>query len=868
MTRPFDDATRRNIAEFCAAFARVSDAVAAAASAHRALASEDFSAVGGLKVRCALHTGEAAERDGDYFGPGLNRVARLMAIGHGGQTLISGVARDLVRERLPPGVTFTDLGSHRLQDLTEPEHVWQLNVAGQQNEFPELRSLDTLANNLPIQRTTFVGREGEVAKVKELLDRHRVLTLVGSGGVGKTRLAIQAGADQLDRYPDGVWFVDFAPIGDPELVASVVAQALGIGQRQDQRVDETIPQWLKRKTLLLIFDNCEHVVEPAAALADAILATAQNVRILATSRQALDIGGEAVHRLPSLAVPAEGAASNAADAVGYGAVRLFVDRAKAADSRFVLTDESAPIVAEICGRLDGIALAIELAAARVKVLSIPNLATRLSERFRLLTGGSRSALPRQKTLAALIDWSYDLLTPQEQLLFARLGIFAGGFSLDAATSVCGGEGLDEIEILDLLTSLTDKSLIVADTSGAKERFRLLESTAAYALAKLETSDDRERMVRRHAEYFREQAEAADQRSSSGSTAAWLAGVNPEVDNYRAALEWALTQEHDAVLGGAIAGALERLWSFGGLVVEGRYWSELALARVSDAEHPAIAGRLELTLSGTTDGKGKHDAAQRALHLYESVGDLRHAARAQWVRGFALYQMGQVDEAREATAQALAAIRAFGSRRDVAHCRSQLAYIEAHRRDFNAARRLFAEALEDEETLGDDLTRAGVLSDIGEAAFAAGDPKEALRFANEALDLASRAKHLAFEAAMYGNATAYRIALNDLSGARESAREGLHVAQQAQARLQGTICLQHLALIAALGDDARRGAQLLGYVDAQYDGRGIRREPTEQWGYDKLLAAMREKLSADEIGSLGTQGAAWAEGRAVEEALSV
>jgi predicted ATPase/class 3 adenylate cyclase len=852
---------------FCAAFARVSDATAAAVAAQRALAVEDFSAVGGLRVRCALHTGEAVERDGDYFGPALNRVARLISIGHGGQTLISGVTGDLIRESLPDGITLANLGSHRLQDLTEPEHVWQLDVADLPNEFTPLRSLDTLPNNLPIQRTTFVGREDDVAEVKALLGRHRLLTVLGSGGVGKTRLAIRVGAELLDRYPDGVWFVDFAPISDPELVASVVAQALGISQQHGRRVDEAIPQWLERKKLLLILDNCEHVLEPAAALADAILAAAQDVSILATSRQGLDISGEGVHRLPSLAAPAEGTPLKADEALGYGAVALFVDRAQAADSRFALTDDSAPIVAEICRRLDGIALAIELAAARVKVLSIPTLARHLSERFQLLTGGSRSALPRQKTLTALMDWSYDLLTPQEQLLFARLGIFAGGFGLDAATAVCGGEGLGEIEIFNFLTSLTDKSLVVADTSDAKERYRLLESTSAYALEKLQSSGDRERMARHHAEYFRKQAEAADERSSSGSTAAWLADIKPELDNYRAGLEWALTRDHDAVLGGAIAGALERLWSFAGLVVEGRYWTELALPRVSEAEHPAIAGRLQLTLTVMSDAKCKHDAAERAMQLYESVGDLRRSARAQGIRGFALYQMGRVDEAREATAHALAATRAFGNRRDVAGCRSQLAYIEAHRGDFRAARQLFAQALADQEALGDELSRAGLLGDIGESKFAAGDPKKALRFALEALDLASLAKHLAFKASMHCNAAAYRIALSDVAGARESAREGLRIARQAQARLQGAIALQHLALLAAVGGNSRRGARLLGYVDAEYDQRAIRREFTEQWGYDKLLAALRETLSADEIKELTAEGAAWSEDRAVEEALS-
>jgi predicted ATPase/class 3 adenylate cyclase len=467
---------------FCAAFRCPEDAVAAMLSAQQALAAEDFSAVEGLRVRMALHTGTTDERDGDYFGPVLNRVARLLGVAHGGQVLISGDTAELTNGAISPQGALRDLGFAQLKDLASPEHVWQLDITGLPSEFPPLRSLDALPNNLPLQRTSFVGREQDVSEVKALLDRHRLLTLVGSGGVGKTRLAIQLGADLLDRYPDGAWFVDLAPIGDPELVASVAAQTLGMSQRQGQRVDEALPQWLKRKKLLLIFDNCEHVLETVAALADGILSTAKDVRIVATSRQPLEISGETVHRLPSLAVPPDAAGLTADEALRYGAIALFVDRANGVDTRFALSDDTAPVVAEICRRLDGIALAIELAAARVKVLSIPNLAQRLNDRFKLLTGGSRDALPRQKTLHALIDWSYDLLEPQEQLLFARLGVFAGGFGLEAATQICGVDC--HIDILDLLASLTDKSLVVADTSGEHERYSLLESTRAYALEKL------------------------------------------------------------------------------------------------------------------------------------------------------------------------------------------------------------------------------------------------------------------------------------------------------------------------------------------------------------------------------------------------
>jgi predicted ATPase len=724
------------------------------------------------------------------------------------------------------------------------------------------------SNNLPIVSTAFIGRELDVAEVKGLLDCHRLLTLVGSGGVGKTRLALQVGTELVDGYPDGVWFVDFAPITDPELVSSVTAQALGMSQQEGRRVDEAIPLWLKRKKLLLIFDNCEHVVETVASLAAAILATAPDVRMIATSRQALDIGAEEVLRLPSLDVPHTIADLTAAAVMEFGAVALFVARATAVDKSFTVTDDTAPIVADICRRLDGIPLAIELAAARVKVLSIPHLAERLNERFKILTGGSRDALPRQKTLSALLDWSYDLLTPQEQLLFARLGIFAGGFGLDAATNVCGGEGLDEIDILDLLGSLTDKSLVVADTSGERERYRLLESTAAYALEKLSASGEREALARRHAEYFRDQAIAADERFGTGSMFAWITGVELELDNDRAALAWALTQGNDVVLGGAIAGALGELWRNAGLAVEGRYWIGLALEQLSEVEQPGIAARLWLALSGLSSGKHKHDVAARATQLYASVGDARWTARAQRQLAFALMQMGRLDEAKETIERALAAARACGDAFNVADCLNWQAGIESTAADVRSARELFEHALAAFKALWNESGIATVLVNLAELEFADANPEQALRAASEALEINVRGKNALLIAGGHTNSAAYRIALGDLTGARESAREGLRVARQARDEQCIAWVLQHLALLAGLGGDARRGGQLLGYVDAQYTGLGMQRETTEQWGYDKLMATLRETLSADEIATLGAEGAAWSEDQAVEEALRI
>ncbi len=547
---------------------------------------------------------------------------------------------------------------------------------------------------------------------------------------------------------------------------------------------------------------------------------------------------------------------------------LFDDRAQAVDQHFALAQDAAPIVADICRRLDGIPLAIELAAARVKILPLKTIAERLDDRFRILAGGERTALPRQQTMHATIEWSYDLLTPKEQWVFERLSVFAGGFDLDAATAVCGGEGLAELDVFDLLASLTDKSLVIADTSGEQGRYRLLESTAAYALEKLCASGEHERMARRHAEYFRLQAEAAGERYGTGSTITWRACVVLDLDNYRATLEWALTKRNDAVLGGAVAGALFRLWRLTGLEVEGRHWVELALSSVSEAEHPAIAALLRLAQSRFFIGNRCYEAAEQAVQLYESVGDLHGAALAQHMRGWSLYQMGRLDEARAATALALAALRACGDMLHAADCFNNLALIEVDCGDLRAGRELFAQALAVAKARGDEIRISRAQHSMAELEFAAGDPERALRLANEALELVSLLNFVEHMAGVYANSAAYRIALGDVVGAREAARAGLYLARQIQSEFRLAHAFQHLALIVALRGDGRCGAQLLGYVDARYDQLRLKRESTEQWGYDKLLATLREALSEREIDKLAAEGATWSEDQAIDEALKV
>ena len=400
-----------------------------------------------------LHTGEAISSTGDYIGLDLHRAARICSVGHGGQILVSEAVKVLIALDPPAGASLRDLGAHRLKDLKDPEHLFQVVHPDLPADFPSLKSLDARSNNLPIQLTSFIGRVREIAEAKMLIRAARLVTLTGSGGAGKTRLALQVAADVVEDYPDGVWLAELAPLADPALVPKTVASALSVPEQPGREMTETLVDALRSKTLLLVLDNCEHLLAACADLAAAVLRACPQVRFLATSREGLGVPGETLWRVPSLSLPDARRLPTPEDLVLYEAVRLFVDRATATAPEFEVTSENAPAVAQVCQRLDGIPLAIELAAARVKVLTVEQIATRLDDRFLILTGGSRTLLPRQQTLRATLDWSYDLLSDQEQTLLRRLSVFAGSWTLEAAEAVCAEGGIEASEILNLLTQL-------------------------------------------------------------------------------------------------------------------------------------------------------------------------------------------------------------------------------------------------------------------------------------------------------------------------------------------------------------------------------------------------------------------------------
>jgi tetratricopeptide (TPR) repeat protein len=527
-----------------------------------------------------------------------------------------------------------------------------------------------------------------------------------------------------------------------------------------------------------------------------------------------------------------------------------------------------PIIAEICRRLDGIPLAIELAAARVKILTIPNLAKRLDDRFKILTGGSRTALPRQKTLTALIDWSYDLLSPQEQSMLVRVSIFAGGFGLDAATAVCAGDGVDEIDVLDLLSSLTDKSLIAADTARERERFRLLESTRAYAMDKLAVGDERERLARRHAEYFRDYATAADVQYFNTPTAAWIASEECEIDNYRAALDWTLTGGRDVPLGAAIAGTLQHLWILAGLLVEGRYWITRAQVGLDEATHPVEAARLWLALASFAHAKPKHDYAKRALGLYESLSDRRGYSWALFYLAFALYQMGRLEEVQPVYEKSLSAMLERGDQRGIAACFNLRGLVRLPGADLDFSRDSIIKAIEIHKAFGDESGQALMLGNLAEVEFLVGDIEQALARVREALEISIHSKDALLLAIDHTNLAAYSIAAGDLEAGRVAAREGLKCAMQCQHTLGIAIVLQHFALIGALLNDVDDAPRLIGYVNARLRVLSYEREHTERWCLEKLMVTLRERLSDADIERRAAEGTLWTEDHAIQYAMTV
>jgi predicted ATPase len=728
---------------FCVAFLRTSDALAAALAAQLALATEPWGDLEPLRARVAIHAGAAEARDGDYFGPTLNRSARLLAIGHGGQILLSQTAFDLVRDALPSDVGLRELGSHRLKDLQRSEPVFQLVHPQLATDFPPLRSLESLPNNLPLQLTSFVGREGEIVELKRLLGTTRLVTLTGAGGSGKTRLALQLAAELLEAYPDGIWFLELATLSDPGLVPQTLAAAVGVREQPGRALVEVLAEALKPRGLLLVLDNCEHLLEACAALAERLLRSCPGVRVVATSREVLNVAGELAWPVPALSAPDPRGLSPhelGPTLIRYEAVRLFIERAVLAQPAFALTHDNAAAVARICHQLDGIPLAIELAAARVKLMAVEQIAARLDDRFRLLTGGSRSALPRHQTLRATIDWSYGLLSEPERTLLQRLSVFAGGWTLEAAEAVCAGEGVAGREVLELQGHLVDKSLVLVEGgAGGEARYRLLATIRQYAADRLVEAGVAGPTHQRHQVWCVALAEVAEPELWGPQQAQWLERLEQEHDNLRMGLEWSLAEEEGGELALRLVGALFRFWGVRGYLSEGSRWLDAALAKGARATPRSRARALRgagLLARQQAELERARTLFDQALALYRELDDKRGLALTLLGRGRVAFAQGEYERARACYDEALGLAREIAATDIVSTSLSNLGELARVRGDYEVARALYQEAL---ETLGErnPRQRAVTLFDLGQVSLAADDSRAARGFYRDSLATSAR-----------------------------------------------------------------------------------------------------------------------------------
>jgi predicted ATPase/class 3 adenylate cyclase len=575
---------------FAAAFPRVGDAVRAAVGAQAALEMVVWPEQVALRVRMGLHTGEAEEHDGDYVGSAVNRAARLMSLAHGGQVVVSEATADVAADALPEEVTLDDLGEHVLRDLSRRERVFQVSAPGLASGFAPLRSPDVLPGNLPLQPTSFVGRDDDVHEVAKALGSVRLVTLIGVGGVGKTRLGLQVAAELLPTFPDGAWFCELAAAGDVDTLAQVVASTVGAAQRAGRSLAQSVVEFLVPRRLLLVLDNCEHLLDASGQLAAAVLASCPGVRLLATSREALAVAGEQMWPVRSLRLPAPG--DPLREAAADGAVRLFCERAASAQPGFEISDGNAGAVAEVCRRLDGIPLAIELAAARVTVMTPAEIAALLDERFRLLTGGRRTAVERHQTLRATVDWSYSLLSETEREVFDRLAVFSRGFTMAAARAVVTGGGVESWDIVDAVGGLVAKSMVVAEASGDATRYQLLETLRQYGRERLDEEGTTDDWRRRHALHFADFAVDLWRDLWSPDELVWRERLMADLDNLRAAVVWGLDSGDEADEQSAVRIVAWLAWQAATRTTGVGEWAERAIgatARSSPGLRSAVLG---------------------------------------------------------------------------------------------------------------------------------------------------------------------------------------------------------------------------------------------------------------------------------------
>ena len=765
------------------------------------------------------------------------------------------------------------LGKDRNLIVTVPLRGYRFT--GEVRELSETDSARSAAEapspptNLPAAMSDFIGREAELATVHELLQHNRLVTLVGTGGIGKTRLALEAAREALEEFPDGVWLAELAPLTDPELVASGMHAALGLQSGTGRWTGERLAAALRERKLLLVLDNCEHLISAAAREAETLLAAAPQLRILATSQEPLGIEGECTLRLRPLEFPAEHIAG-LASTQRHGAVRLFVARAQAADPQFELNERNAATVAMICRRLDGIPLAIELAAARSAALGIDGLAQRLDLRFHVLTGGRRTALPRHQTLRATLDWSHRLLAEPDRTVLRRLAVFAGSFTLEAAGQVVADAALPEWEVVSRIAELVDKSLVVADSSAAQRRYRLLETTHAYAMEKLADSGEFGPLARLHARYFRDLLQNAHLVWERTPSVEWLEKVGPEIDNVRVALDWAFGADGDAQIGVELAACSYLLWYLLSLMPEGRSRLERATAALSGETPRSLEARLWFGYGFLSTGEPRGRAVpalRRAVALLRESGEPLDLARALAFYGLNLARTGAPEEGLEALQESRRMLSAGAQPKSLALCLTNLGIAHTVAGQYEAARARLDEALAAGERSHADFWAWRALIYKAEVQFAEGRVDAAIAGAREVIALARAARRTGLLGHALCNLAGYLIAHDEIDAASAALREGLPLAEHSE--LDTVLIaggMQHLATIAARQERFERAAQFIGYAHAFFSKEFAGRSPAKLMIEAGILQQLRVVLAPQRLEALMDSGACWSEDEAMTAAL--
>ena len=843
---------------FCAAFSTGQDGLEAALAAQRALHAASWDETGEIRVRMALHTGMADVRAGEHTsgeyvsGLTLSRAARLLSAGHGGQILLSLSTAELVRDTLHPETILRDLDAHRLKDLIRPEHIYQVVVPDLGSEFLPLKSLDAYPNNLPIQLTSFIGREHEMRRVKEILNGTRLFTLTGEGGCGKTRLVLQAAADLIDEFPDGVWFVELAPLNDPDLISQTVSSVLGLREAGGQSLMALLSDNLRTKTTLLILDNCEHLIEACAKFADTILHATSKVKLLATSREALGIAGETAYRVPSLSLPPHDFTSfqDIGSLTQYEAVRLFIDRVLAVQPDFSVTNMNANALVQICHRLDGIPLALELAAARVKSLSAEQIAARLDDRFRLLTGGSRTAVPRQQTLRAAIDWSYDLLTEEERVIMLRLSVFAGGWTLDAAQAVCSCDPVCADDVLDLLAHLVDRSLIVFEQRGSETRYRMLETIRQYSQDKFFESGEAERIRNQHLDFFLKLTEEALPELESTQQMMWLNRLETEHENLRVALDWSQQSEGGIEAGLRLTEALGEFWSIRGHLTEGRERVAAVLAHAQGLNQTAAFGKVLLCAADLAYRQSDYPAAQsygeESLLTFQELGDKLNISTTKSLLGWVSEEKGDYATAIQLQEEALALYRELKNDTNIAGALSNLAWAVLRPGDYALARAYLEEALAIQRRIGDKGGMGFVLSGLGEIALREGKLEQASKLIEESLVLRHELGHKWGIGASLGTWAWIALRQGDWESAFVRLKESMQVRQEIGDRGGIAFCLERLAEVAIGKHETEKAARIFGAAQSMRASLRSKIDPVDKPEYERNLASLHAALGEGRI----------------------